>query len=223
LAQTQRETGLPDIEMPDTSRTLIIVRHARTIWNEQGRFQGHLDSPVTEYGRLQIAAAAERLSHRQIDAVYTSDLGRSLLTADRVARAVHAPVIVDARLRERSFGIFEGLTHEYAKQRYPVLVEQVRTSTDPEFAVPRGENKLQLHTRVMPAMANALVHPGSGDVVIIGHGSLIRVFLNYVTGQALPSRENHIPRNCSISIVDFDCGTWNARIIGDDSHLPVLA
>jgi len=71
-------------------RTLVLVRHAQTEWNSEGRFQGHLDSPVTEAGVAQIASVAQRLSNEDIDVVYTSDLGRSILTADRIARAAGA-------------------------------------------------------------------------------------------------------------------------------------
>jgi len=213
----------PESRVIDTTRDIILVRHARTEWNEEGRFQGHLDSPVTEYGREQIKAAAQRLRTEKVDAVFTSDLGRSLLTADRIARAAHVPVVVDTRLRERSFGIFEGLSHVVAKERYPELVGQVRSTEEPGFAVPGGESKRALHARVMPAILDALTYPGAGDIIVIGHGSLIRVFLNSVTGQSLPSRSNKIPRNCSISIIEYDHGGWNAKVIGDDSHLPVLA
>lgn len=219
----QKDEDLSEFDLPTIRRTLIIVRHARTEWNEEGRYQGHLDSPVTEYGRQQIAAATERLRGEKIAAVFTSDLGRSVLTADRIARAVHAPVVVDVRLRERSFGIFEGLTHRSADERYPEIVHKMRKVEESDFAVPGGEDKRQVHERVMPAIYGALRYAGAGDIILVGHGSLIRVFLNYVTGQTLPSNENKVPRNCSISIVEYDHGSWEAKIIGDDSHLPVLA
>ncbi len=222
MTTTNATNGYDDAP-PSVRRTLILVRHARTQWNEEGRYQGHLDSPVAAYGRLQIASAAKRLQDEAVDAVFTSDLGRSLLTADRIARSVYAPVIVDPRFREQSFGVFEGQTHEYVREHYPEIVEQSRITEDPEFCVPCGESKAQLHRRIMPAVYDALQYPGTDQIVLIGHGSLIRVFLNYVTGLGLPSRDNKIPRNCSISIVKYDHGVWKAELIGDDSHLPVLA
>lgn len=222
MSTMDRNNGFEDAP-PSGSRTLIVVRHARTQWNEEGRQQGHLDSPVGDYGKLQIAAAADRLRGEPVDAVFTSDLGRSILTADRIARAVNAPIVVDARLREQSFGIFEGLTHEYIRDHYRELHDLDRYSQDPDFTVPGGESKTQVHQRIMPAIYDALRYPGTDKIVLIGHGSFIRVFVNYITGLALPSRDNKIQRNCSISIVQYDDGEWNAELIGDDSHLPVLA
>ena len=207
----------------DSVRELILVRHAQTQWNSEHRFQGHLDSPVTGEGVAQIEAVARRLAGARIDGVYTSDLGRSLLTADRIARAAHARVTVDVRLRERNHGLFEGLTPDLALQRYPDLVEQARASTDPDFAVPFAESKRQLLNRVLPALVEAAESPGNGSVVVIGHGGLLSVFLNYAADLPLAARNGNVVRNCSISVVEYAQGDWRPKAIGDSDHLPVLA
>lgn len=207
----------------NSGRDLILVRHAQTIWNSEGRYQGHLDSPVTAEGRDQIEAVAGRLAGVGVRAVYTSDLGRSLLTADRIARVAHAPVIVDVRLRERNHGLFEGLTKDLALSRYPELVHQVRTTQDPDFAIPFAESKQRLLERVLPVMHEAAQLPGDGAVVVIGHGGMLSAFLNYVADLPVTARNGNVVRNCSISVVAYANGRWRAKSIGDADHLPVLA
>ena len=205
--------------MEQEIRKLILVRHAETQWNREGRFQGHLDSRVTERGIEQIQAVAERLRSVEVDAVYTSDLGRSILTADRIARAVHAPVVVDVRLRERSHGLFEGLTRDMANERYPELVQQYRNATGPDVAPPLGESKRQLLDRALGAMHDAAGHSGNADVVVIGHGALLRVFLNFVLQQPLNAQNGYVVSNCSVSVVSHRSGVWQAEYIGDVDHL----
>lgn len=204
-------------------RKLILVRHAQTEWNRQGRFQGQLDSPVTSEGVAQIEAVAKMLRTANIDAVYTSDLGRSILTADRIARAVGAPIVVDVRLRERSYGIFEGLTHAAAGYHYPEIVDQLRNSLNSDFSVPGGESKRALLNRVLEGLHDAVRGPGDGAIVAIGHGGSLRVFLNYVSGQPIMARNGYVVRNCSISEVEYADGRWYPKSVGNADHLPVLA
>jgi probable phosphoglycerate mutase len=206
----------------ESVRTLLLVRHAQTKWNSEGRFQGHLDSPVTIEGLAQIEAVAQRLAGEDIDTVFTSDLGRSILTADRIARAARVPVKVDVRLRERDHGLFEGLTPAIAQSRHPEWVERSKMNHDPDFAVPSAESKTQILRRMLPAMVDAVEGPGDGSVVVVGHGGIINVFLNYAAGQPLGSRRNVVP-NCSVSVVEYALGEWKPQTIGDSNHLLVLA
>ena len=64
--------------------TVVFVRHGETVWNAEGRYQGHLDSPLTEVGQKQVKALAERLRGEAFTAIYSSDLGRCRLTAQPV-------------------------------------------------------------------------------------------------------------------------------------------
>ena len=209
------------IEPVQFVRNLILVRHAKTEWNSEGRFQGHLDSPVTAEGMVQIEAVARRLVDEDIDAVYTSDLGRSIITADRIARAAHAPVKVDVRLRERNHGLFEGLTPYIAERRHPELVALVKQNRDPDFAIPLAESRTEILARMLPAMVEAMESPGRGSVVVVGHGGIINVFLNHASDQPLMSRT--VVPNCSISVIEYSFGKWRPITIGDAAHLELPA
>src|SRR5437899_11865837 len=98
---------------------VIIVRHGQTQWNLKLIRQGHLDSPLTERGIAQAKALGQRLAQEKFSALYSSDLGRAVQTAEMIANATGHNIITDARLRERHLGIFQGLNGDEIRERFP--------------------------------------------------------------------------------------------------------
>ena len=90
---------------------LLLVRHGETLWNQQGRMQGQHDSPLTTVGLQQAKQLAQRLKDASFTALYSSDLGRAHQTARCIADETGHEIVADRGLRERNFGIFEGLTN----------------------------------------------------------------------------------------------------------------
>ena len=88
---------------------LIIVRHGETVWNAEGREMGQLDAPLTERGLDQIRQLADRIGREPVAAIYSSDIGRALRTAEAIAGTCHVAVQPEPGLRERNMGIFQGL------------------------------------------------------------------------------------------------------------------
>ncbi|HYG70238.1 MAG TPA: histidine phosphatase family protein, partial [Anaeromyxobacteraceae bacterium] len=90
---------------------LFLVRHGETDWNVAGRWQGQTDIPLNEAGRAQARELARRMRGEGIATIAASDLLRARETAEIVAAELGLEVrILDHRLREQSFGAFEGLT-----------------------------------------------------------------------------------------------------------------
>ncbi|WP_033340070.1 histidine phosphatase family protein [Catenuloplanes japonicus] len=98
---------------------LIIWRHGNTDWNAEGRVQGQTDVPLNDLGRAQAATAATLLAGLEPDAIYASDLQRARTTADALATLTGLPVVTDARLRERHYGQFQGLTNPEIADAFP--------------------------------------------------------------------------------------------------------
>jgi alpha-ribazole phosphatase len=159
---------------------LILVRHGETDWNTQHRFQGQTDVPLNYTGREQAVRLAGRLTHEHIDAVYSSDLERAVETADIVT--AHRPIDVrqDSRLRELSFGAFEGLLYSEIKERFPA--ELAAWERDRSIPPPGGESLAQLVTRVQNALAEITARHASDRVMIVGHGGPLRVLLCLIMG-----------------------------------------
>lgn len=98
---------------------LILWRHGQTEWNSSRRVQGQTDVELTEVGRRQATAAAERLATVRPDALVSSDLRRAADTAAALAALTGLPVETDPRLRERHFGEWQGLTFPEIAERWP--------------------------------------------------------------------------------------------------------
>src|SRR5262249_58138144 len=99
--------------------TRRLARHGETDWNRARRWQGHADRPLTERGRAQAVALAERLADIALDAIYASDLRRARETADFVAARQGLAVLELRELREVDVGSWEGLTREEAEETFP--------------------------------------------------------------------------------------------------------
>ena len=80
---------------------LILIRHGETVWNREGRIQGHLDSPLTPEGITQAEACALRLKTEIIDHIIASDLERVRRTADILNASMKLPIFYETALRER--------------------------------------------------------------------------------------------------------------------------
>ena len=160
---------------------LILVRHGRTAWNLEGRFQGRADIPLDEEGRAQaervaaeLAALAERAEQadqrptgRWDPVVLSSDLIRARATAVPVAAALGAPLVVDEALREVDVGAWEGLTRAEAEARYPEEYRLWVAGADVRRG--GGETLAEAGRRVAARIEAALAGPAR-TVVVVGHG-----------------------------------------------------
>src|SRR5688572_30474192 len=101
--------------------TILLIRHGETEWNRNGRWQGHADIPLSQAGREQAQALAQRLVSEGafFDHLYASDLCRAFETAQVVGRALNIPVHPFSPLREINVGSWSGLTRAEIIERFP--------------------------------------------------------------------------------------------------------
>ena len=86
---------------------IYLIRHTQAEGNRYRMMQGHWDGDVTPLGVKEIEALSVRFRDIPVDAVYSSDLTRAVLTAEGVARSKGLPVHQDVRLRELNLGPWE--------------------------------------------------------------------------------------------------------------------
>jgi broad specificity phosphatase PhoE len=154
---------------------LTVVRHGRTAWNLEGRFQGNRDVPLDEEGRAQARAAGLRLRGDRFDRIVSSDLLRALETA-RIIAGDGRVIESDARWREMSFGAWEGLTWPEIEERFP---EQAPPPGSPvhAFMPPGGESFEQLCARIARA-ATVLETCREGEaMLVVTHAGPIHALL----------------------------------------------
>lgn len=156
---------------------IVAIRHGETAWNVGGRLQGHLDIALNETGRLQAQRLAQAMAGREpLDAIYSSDLSRARDTAQAVAQATGAPLRVDAGLRERCFGDFQGQTFEQVTQAHPQDAERWRRR-DPHWAPAGdgGESLLVFRERVTQTVQALAAQNVGKNIAIVTHGGVLDV------------------------------------------------
>ena len=181
---------------------LIVVRHGETHYNAQRRFTGQSNIPLNVLGKLQADALLDCLATEQLDAIVTSDLERTRVTAKAIARSHDLPLVEDSDLRELAFGEWEGYTYDEVLARDPDRVSLWRT--DPtENAPPGGENVTQLRDRCARAIHHWQAQYPEGSVLWVTHGGLIGVLLCHVLGIDLKRRWQFRHDNASITEIRF--------------------
>lgn len=155
---------------------MVLLRHARTGHNAQGRTQGQLDIALDEAGRSQAAVAARRLAELEPAALWSSDLARARETADALAAVTGLRPHLDPRLRELHLGAWQGLTLEQARERFPE--EHAAWLAGGDVARGGGETYAEAGERAASAVREALAGvPDGGTLVAVTHGGTARALL----------------------------------------------
>jgi probable phosphoglycerate mutase len=158
-----------------------LVRHGESTWNVLGLVQGHHDEPtLTELGRRQSEQAAEQFKDRPVGALYASDLRRAQQTAEIFRTVLGVPIITDAALRERSFGVNEG--HPLNVQLPAVTGIDGDRVLDVDAHPVGGESLDQLYRRAADFIHRLQAAPHAGEVIVISHGGCIRALRAYCAG-----------------------------------------
>jgi len=198
---------------------MIVIRHGETEWNTQHRYQGQQDSPLTAKGYQQADAIAERLSGLTFDRIISSDLGRAVETAQRIAQR-HPGIRwdQDPGLRERDFGLLAGFTRSEAAAKFPAEEEgYLRGGVD--YRIPEGESLRDLFQRAGATFDRiAAACPGE-SVCVVTHGGLLGMFLRYALGIPLEESRAYKFVNAAFNEFRFEDGRWLLYVWGDVSHL----
>lgn len=171
-------------------RVLYVARHGETAWNLEGRWQGHTDVPLNATGSEQARALAARLRAVPLAGVVSSDLSRAAETARIVVVELGLELAyMDAALRERSFGVFEGLTRDECERLYPA---EWRAWVEERHSPAGAETQPDLSKRMLSALGRAaerVAHPGAA-VLVVTHGGAMRAAILAATGETPPPIAN---------------------------------
>lgn len=201
--------------------TVIFVRHGETAWNLEQRYQGQEDSPLSDEGLLQAKRVGEFLSRRKIDAIYTSDLGRAVVTAQCIAEPHKLKPIVDKRLREMSFGVWEGLTRAEVSEQFPELF-QARLNDSLAHPIPGGEEPQEVVGRFLDCLEEKLASHEGETIVFVSHGATLRLVLAHLLDIPLSKSQCLAQSNGGISELVFDKNSpcpWRVITINSTAHL----
>jgi glucosyl-3-phosphoglycerate phosphatase len=155
-------------------RRLLVIRHAQSIWNAAGRWQGWSDAPLSDLGTEQARLGGQALATAGVvaDLVAASDLARARTTAELVAFELdyQNPLVIDADLREQDLGQWNGLTNDEISTRWPAEFQARRAGQ--LGTVPGGEEGEIFARRSMEAVRRLAGR--AGDVaVVVAHGGVV--------------------------------------------------
>jgi probable phosphoglycerate mutase len=196
----------------------MLLRHGETPLSIEKRFSGRGEAELTERGRAQAAAAAERLREAKLDVIVASPLRRTQQTAAVVADALGLAVETDDDFAETDFGEWEGKTFGEVGKADPDALR--RWLDNPTVAPPGGESMASTVKRVAAARARVIDgHPGQ-TVLVVSHVTPIKIMLRDAIGAPLDAVYRLHLDPASLSVVDwFADRPGVVRLMNDTSHL----
>lgn len=184
--------------MIEAATRILAVRHGETAWNAATRIQGHTDIALNDVGRWQAQRLALACAEERLDAVYASDLVRARDTARALAHGAGLEVRTDSGLRERGFGIFEGLTFDEVEQRYPDQARRWR-QRDASFGPDGGETLLAFYERAVGTVATLAARHRGQHIAVVAHGGVLDALYRAASRIALDAPRTWALANAGIN------------------------
>lgn len=185
--------------------TVYLARHGESDWNVERRWQGYADRPLTERGREQARALAERLSDVELEAVYASDLRRAWETAEAVAAPRGLDVVKLPELREVDVGSWSGLTRDECAERFPAAFARWQ---DGGTGWEDGESYEAMGERIVDAIQRLAAKHSGGAILVVSHGGPIRAVHARALGVDIAThrRTGPVEPNARLSAVSVEDG-----------------
>ena len=174
---------------------LYVARHGQTQWNAENRICGRTNLPLTETGIAQAEALAEKAAPLGIDLIISSPMLRAHHMSRIVGERCGAEVIVDKRLIEQNYGIYEGLD-----RKNPDFLANKR-----QFATryPGGESMLDMAGRIYPLLREIKEKYPDKTVLLACHGGVCRVIRSFFLPMTNEEFVSYSPENCSLECYEL--------------------
>lgn len=197
-----------------TSKRIYLVRHGETEWNVQKRYQGQLNSNLTDLGKEQARKTGLLLKNTPVDLHISSDLPRARQTADIIGEAIQKPVDqTHHELRERHFGELQGLQRDEIGKRFPQLAGDLFAS-NPDLKIPGGESFYDFYNRIVPFFNQLTQTTVANSILVVVHGGVLNCMFRYVLGISLEQTRNFSLKNASINTFSIHKEEWNLESWG---------
>lgn len=199
---------------------LYLIRHAEAEGNLYRRIQGWYDSLITDRGRRQIAALEHRFESIPIDAVYSSDLFRTVTTAAAIYRPKGLPLQTRSDLREICLGVWEDRPWGAVAYADPERMRAFNRSLS-SWSVEGGETFRQVGDRMAAAVLDIAAQNPERTVAVFSHGMAIRALQGTLLG--LPEEKwttlGHGDNTC-VTCIEVEGERIDILWCNDNSHLP---
>jgi len=220
--------------------TLYLIRHGETMGSEVKRYKGSIDVPMSQEGIAQIKRVSAFISGKlelsgtalqksylkdihasspmkskpgvmKLSAVYCSDLSRAVHSAEIIAGAHGLKPVIIPELRERNFGVWEGLSFNEIRELYPAEFEAWATNPLKHSPVD-GESTTGMYERVIKALDHIMSKHGAlpqrtsgsiDNIAIVSHGGVNRIILCHLMGVPLENVFRIEQDYAAVNIIEF--------------------
>lgn len=199
---------------------IYLVRHTRTIGNDERRLVGRADYEVTQLGQEYINKLTEKLKNIKFDKIYSSTSGRAKKTIAPLAEQNGLNIIQDDNLCEMYFGIYDGMKWEEVNKINPEI-DRLYIETNEIMNIPEQETTEQVAERMYKYIEKISKENLGKTILICSHGVAIEAFLRKITKVPfIEKREEYSQRNTSINILEYNQnGEFEVLTINDKSHI----
>lgn len=187
------------MHMNDNVKEIILIRHGQTDFNKEMKFMGFTDTPLNKNGKKEAENLITKLSEDEIESVISSPLKRCSATAE-LAFPEHK-IIIEEAFKEMNFGIFEGMTYEEIKEKYP---EELTAWNEKKlcYQIPQGENINGMAKRVINKF-DKILENYNGKTIIVTHSGSIRIILAHYLMNSLYDTWRFSVDHCKLIRLNF--------------------
>ncbi|MGH7885336.1 MAG: histidine phosphatase family protein, partial [Thermodesulfobacteriota bacterium] len=180
---------------------LILIRHGKTDWNELEKCQGSSDIPLNKNGINQAEKLAHSLRNEKLDYIYSSDLSRARITAEKIAGYHNIEIKIDHDFREMDQGDFEGLEFKYIREKYSHVLKEWRTNPE-TLTIPGGESLTEVQDRAYKSVMKLLEKHYSKTVLVVSHNLTIVTLICKFSNMTLKNFRDFIVGETSKTIIN---------------------
>jgi len=182
---------------------LHVTRHGETDYNVSGRYAGSMDVSLNETGFAQAKELAKYLTGIKFDAVVSSSMLRARQTADIVCASLNIQYSTCDGFVERNIGVYEGLTRDEARKRYPELWNRQCTSK-PDDTPDGGETLRQACSRIDSGMIHLRQEYKNKTVLLICHAFVARAINRYCRNLSFDEMSVFVLNNCEVVTYELE-------------------
>lgn len=195
-----------------------LVRHGETDWNGEKRIQGQIDIDLNAAGEAQARALQRGLSVHSFGAAYSSDLVRAWRTAQIATRGLDLAVSPEPTLRERDYGLLQGITAREASVLQPHAHHHHLART-PDYDYGTGESMIAFAARVMAGLEAVAARHAGQAVLAFTHGGVLDIVYRAAAGRALDAPRDFPLPNAACNWLEHGADGWRLISWADRGHL----
>ena len=201
---------------------ILLMRHGETSWNIERRIQGHRDIPLNKRGKNQSISLAKVFEKKKISSIYSSDLKRASETALQISKVTKIDVDTRIGLRERCFGLFEGLKYDEIINYFPKEFKAWR-SRNPNLKIPykkeESETLIEFYNRSIKTIIDIFKKYENERIAVITHGGVLDCMFRLAKNKPLIDKRDFPLLNASINSIVWNGNKFFIKYWADISHL----